>query len=181
MSSGLLNRLINKNKPEPVSVYEEDQPVTISSSILPPDAPSRETAVEPLQATSQVPDEVTASVKPRKPKAKKEEPTAPEQAGEPEGFDLYVDCIPVHGSDTMPIQFERIIAPYVRQVAEEGGVADLRFLKYGEGKARLAVVLRENLDKFPRIVTVTSMAEFSAVFLEVVTEHARLYVRALRG
>jgi hypothetical protein len=168
MSTSLLDRLKSKNQVQPI----------VAEGIIPPDAPSRETVVE--TALIAEPAEPSA---PKKSKKKATEATdAPEPLPEATVaipmFTLYVDCLPMGQEVTV---FEKIVGPLAVKVADDSGVADLRFLKYGEGKARLAVLIREALPTFPSKIHVTSMATFADTFMEIAVDHASAYIRATRG
>jgi CRISPR/Cas system-associated exonuclease Cas4 (RecB family) len=182
MSTNLLDRLRAKQQP----TAEEAPAAAVAESIVPPDAPSRESTVEEVAEVSEPVKKSKAKKAAPAPAPKAETPptqakqeVATDEATDSDGFTLYVDCYPVHGAEK-PTLFESIIAPILAQAAEENGVADIRFVKY-EAKPRLAQALKAAIDSFPREIVVSSMATHADTFLEVVAPKAKLIVAAIKG
>lgn len=93
---------------------------------------------------------------------------------------LYVDCVPVKGNSNFTVG-EDIIASLAEAAAKAANVPDWRLIEYGKGKGAMAAILRERITSMPDTVVITSSTPGSDVLLEVLSPHARVIVRGLRG
>jgi hypothetical protein len=155
--------------------------------IVPPDAPSRESSTEEVIAaeaeTRKVPeDQVREEIANDLPKDEEIPYTVEEKytPGDMPSFEVYVDCIDLLGSEKA-VPYEFFVNPIATRVAKENGVADIAFLTYGEGKAKLRVAIREELWRCPRVVLVSSMTLYADAFIDAVYPYAGKMVRSLRG
>jgi hypothetical protein len=180
------------------------------ASILPPDAPSRETEVteeeepkvaskpknkfgkkafvkkttakpsEPEPEEEETEEEVEAPVKPKKLVSKAKADTG--------GLAIYIDCMPVKdvaSGGVEPTLFEDWFAGIVQEmdaeVAEEQSLPSYLLLPYSEEKAMIKLTVAEHLDKLPPTLVVNSGTVGAKEVLSTLIPHATLVVRATRG
>lgn len=134
--------------------------------------PEVEVAPEPEVEVAPAPKvevKVAPAPKPKKTKAPAAEPA--------ELLVLYIDCLPLKGTDETQT-FEDVIEPMVQKVAENNGVASPLLMQYGEGKNHVAGLLRVQCPK--GLVVVSSDNPYWASCKTVLIQSADVVIKGTR-
>jgi hypothetical protein len=165
----------------------------VPSGVVPPDAPSRMTAQEPVQEASEDVAPEAPKKRGRPPKAAQEAVEGVEAAPAPaaraakgkSGMTLYVDCYPVKGLDVEPTYAEDWIGAALIELNEwavkEKGVPDYRLTSFSEEKANFAAAVQDLIAKNRPPAMIISTSGIGRDLLGLLIPHAQVVVRALRG
>lgn len=96
-------------------------------------------------------------------------------------FTLYVDCYPVKGLKTMTTLAEDWLRPVLQAVEEEHQVEDVRLLSFVQSKGGIATAIKKRLHLLPETLVVSSQMPHAHDLIEILSPHASVVVRALRG
>ena len=105
-------------------------------------------------------------------------PTPPESQVETEGYTLYINCIPSSGA----VDVTKRLREIATQCAEDNGVDDYRYIRFGEAPARFSKSVTASLQDNPLRgkITVESSNLMIKDCIEVLIENATEVVRAIR-